>query len=107
MAVNRDTYLIYEKLPQFYDARVKQMLVVEKPTDSFKDVGGMEDIIKQVEEAVLLPFQKPELFEQIGIQPSKGLLLYGKPGVGKTLIARCIANACDCIFLSLCATQLI
>ena len=67
MAVNRDTYLIYEKLPQFYDARVKQMLVVEKPTDSFKDVGGMEDIIKQVEEAVLLPFQKPELFEQIGI----------------------------------------
>lgn len=107
IAVNKDTYLIYERLPQFYDARVKQMLVAEKPKDSFKDVGGLDTVLRQVEEAVLLPFQRPELFEQVGIQPSKGLLLYGKPGVGKTLIARCIANACDCIFLSLCATQLI
>lgn len=42
IAVNRDSYLIYERLPQFYDARVKQMLVGEKPKDNFKQVGGLD-----------------------------------------------------------------
>ena len=67
IAVNRDTFLIYEKLPNFYDARVKKMLVAERPTDSFDQVGGMENVLKQVDEAILMPFRSPHLFVQIGI----------------------------------------
>lgn len=83
------------------------MLITERPTDTFDELGGIDNIIKQVEEAILLPLEKPELFTKIGIKPSKGVILYSKPGLGKTKIARCIANRANSIFLSLCATELI
>ena len=68
---------------------------------------GKRRSLKEIEEAVILPLEKPELFKEIGIKPSKGLILYSKPGLGKTKIARCIANRANSIFISLCATELI
>jgi transitional endoplasmic reticulum ATPase len=60
---------------------------------AFQDIGGLEEAIRKVVEMVLLPAEHPEVFEQLGIRPPKGILLYGPPGIGKTLLARAIANA--------------
>ena len=83
------------------------MLIENKPEDTFDELGGIDNIIKEIEEAIILPLEKPHLFKEIGIKPSKGLILYSKPGLGKTKIARCIANRANSIFISLCATELI
>ncbi|MFH1073398.1 MAG: AAA family ATPase [Nanoarchaeota archaeon] len=59
---------------------------------SYEDVGGLEDEIKKVREMVELPLKHPEIFERLGIEPPKGVLLHGPPGTGKTLLAKAVAN---------------
>ncbi|MFT4326902.1 MAG: AAA family ATPase, partial [Candidatus Woesearchaeota archaeon] len=59
---------------------------------SYEDIGGMDDEISKIREMVELPLKHPELFEQLGIEPPKGVLLHGPPGTGKTLLARAVAN---------------
>lgn len=59
---------------------------------SYEDIGGMDEEIKKIREMVELPLKHPELFEQLGIEPPKGVLLHGPPGTGKTLLARAVAN---------------
>lgn len=62
------------------------------PETSFDDVGGIDDIITQIREVIELPIKKPELFDHLGISPYRGILLWGEPGNGKTLIAKAIAH---------------
>lgn len=107
IAVNKDTYFIYERLPNTFDGRVKAMEVVDRPVDTFDDLGGVARQVKELQEAMLLPLTKPHLFREMGIQATRGALLWGPPGGGKTAAARALANACNCCFLQLCATQLI
>lgn len=107
VAVNRDTYFLYEKLPAAFDSRVRVMEVTTKPKDTFEDLGGIDPQIAQIKESFLLPLQRPDLLKKIGIKASKGVLLYGSPGTGKTAVARALANAADCSFLQLTATQLV
>lgn len=107
VAANKDTFFVYERLPQMFDTRVKQMEVVERPTDTFDDLGGIGQQISELKEALLLPLERPDLFKKVGIRPCKGVLLYGVPGSGKTACARALANAANCAYLQLCATQLI
>ena len=62
------------------------------PTITYEDIGGLHDAIQKIREMVELPLRHPELFTRIGIDPPKGVLLYGPPGSGKTLLARAVAN---------------
>ncbi|CAI5735260.1 unnamed protein product [Hyaloperonospora brassicae] len=107
VGVNKDSYLILEKLPSEYDSRVKAMEVDEKPTEEYSDIGGLDKQIQELVEAVVLPMTHKERFDAIGIQPPKGVLLHGPPGTGKTLLARACAKQTDAIFLKLAAPQLV
>ena len=67
---------------------------VEVPNVTWDDVGGLEGVKRELQEVVQYPVEFPEKFEKFGMQPSKGVLFYGPPGCGKTLLAKAIANEC-------------
>lgn len=76
-------------------------VLVEIPKTSWEDVGGLDDVKKILHEAIELPIDDPGSFERLGIKPPKGVLLYGAPGTGKTLIARAVANVSKANFISI------
>jgi 26S proteasome regulatory subunit T5 len=88
VGVNKDSYIVLEKLPAEFDSRVKAMEVDERPQEDYTDIGGLDKQIQELIEAVVLPMTHAEKFESIGIRAPKGVLLYGPPGTGKTLLAR-------------------
>jgi transitional endoplasmic reticulum ATPase len=71
------------------------------PTITYEDIGGLHDAIQKIREMVELPLRHPELFTRIGIEPPKGVLLYGPPGSGKTLLARAVANESGASFTAI------
>merc|ERR1712183_1178682 len=107
VGTNKDSYLVLEKLPTEFDSRVKAMEVDERPTEQYSDIGGLDKQIQELIEAVVLPMTHKERFQQIGIQPPKGVLMYGPPGTGKTLLARACAAQTKSTFLKLAGPQLI
>lgn len=107
VGVNKDSYLILDLLPAEYDSRVKAMEVDERPTEQYNDIGGLDKQIEELIEAVVLPMTHKDKFEQLGIQPPKGVLLYGPPGTGKTLLARACAAQTKSTFLKLAGPQLV
>lgn len=72
---------------------VEQLLTPEIPDTTYEDIGGLDAQIAQVRDAIELPFTHPELYRAYGLRPPKGILLYGPPGSGKTLIAKAVANS--------------
>ena len=107
VGVNKDSYIILEKLPTEFDQRVKAMEVDEKPQEDYTDIGGLDKQIQELIEAVVLPMTQAERFTNIGIRAPKGILLYGPPGTGKTLLARACAKNTDAIYLKLAGPQLV
>ena len=107
VGVNKDTYLIYEKLPTEYDSRVRVMELDTKPTEKYSDMGGVDKQIQELEEAIVFPLEKKHLFEAIGIKPPKGVLMFGPPGTGKTMLARAVAARVNATFLKLAGSQLV
>lgn len=107
VGVNKDSYILLEKLPTEFDQRVKAMEVDEKPTEDYTDIGGLDKQIQELIEAVVLPMTHAEKFTTIGIRAPKGVLLYGPPGTGKTLLARACAKNTDAIFMKLAGPQLV
>jgi 26S proteasome regulatory subunit T5 len=83
VGVNKDTYLIFEKLPDEFDQRVKAFEMEEKPTESYSDIAGCDEQIQELIEAVVLPMTHKDMFQTIGIKPPKGVLLHGPPGMYK------------------------
>ncbi len=71
------------------------------PRTNYEDIGGLHDEIQRVREMVELPLRHPELFQRLGIEPPKGVLLHGPPGCGKTLLARAVANESEANFYSI------
>lgn len=68
---------------------------------SYEDIGGLEDVIQKLREMIELPLRYPEIFEKLGVEAPKGLLLYGPPGTGKTMLAKAVANETDAHFIHL------
>ncbi len=71
------------------------------PRTTYEDIGGLHEEIQRVREMVELPLRHPELFQRLGIEPPKGVLLHGPPGCGKTLLARAVANESEANFFSI------
>jgi proteasome regulatory subunit len=86
---------------------VEQFVILEKPTVTFKDVGGLKFEEQEIKEVIELPLKKPELFKKIGIKPPKGVLLYGPPGTGKTLLAKAVANSTNSTFIQIVGSELV
>lgn len=89
------------------DPLVSVMKVEKAPLESYADIGGLEEQIQEIKEAVELPLTHPELYEEMGIQPPKGVILYGCPGTGKTLLAKAVANQTSATFLRVVGSELI
>ncbi|SDX84022.1 CDC48 family AAA ATPase [Halobellus clavatus] len=70
----------------------------DTPNVAYEDIGGLDRELEQVREMIELPMRHPELFQRLGIEPPKGVLLHGPPGTGKTLIAKAVANEIDASF---------
>ena len=87
VSLNQDSLAVVEVLPSKKEADIMAMEIEEKPDINYNDIGGLENAIVEIKETVELPIKKPELFEEIGIDPPKGILLYGPPGTGNTLLA--------------------
>lgn len=83
------------------------MKLDKAPTESYSDIGGLEQQIQEIKESVELPLTHPELYEEMGIKPPKGVILYGAPGTGKTLLAKAVANQTSATFLRIVGSELI
>merc|ERR1719367_2235154 len=81
--------------------------VVEVPNVTWDDIGGLEGVKRELQEVVQYPVEFPEKFEKFGMSPSKGVLFYGPPGCGKTLLAKAIANECQANFISIKGPELL
>lgn len=78
---------------------VKKLEQKKIPTVTYEDIGGLHEEIKKIREMIEYPMRHPELFERLGIEPPKGVLLHGPPGTGKTLLAKAVANEAGANFL--------
>jgi transitional endoplasmic reticulum ATPase len=81
--------------------------VVEVPNISWADIGGLEGVKNELRELVQYPIEHPEKFEKFGMSPSRGVLFYGPPGCGKTLLAKAVANECQANFISVKGPELL
>ncbi|CDW60659.1 cell division cycle protein [Trichuris trichiura] len=81
--------------------------VVETPTTTWNDIGGLEAVKKELQELVQFPVEHPEKYLKFGMQPSRGVLFYGPPGCGKTLLAKAIAHECQANFISIKGPELL
>jgi transitional endoplasmic reticulum ATPase len=85
-----------ELLPEHLEAKEREIIEV-----TYDDLGGIKPVVDKVREMIELPLKHPELFDRLGIDPPKGVLLHGAPGTGKTLLARAVANESEAYFTSI------
>ncbi|MDR2831133.1 MAG: proteasome-activating nucleotidase [Methanobrevibacter sp.] len=107
VALNQQTFGVVEVLPSEKDPIVNSMEVEEKPNISYETIGGLNEQIVEIKETVELPLKKPDLFKKIGIEPPKGVLLFGPPGTGKTLLAKAVAHETNATFIKVVASEFV
>ncbi|CAK9783766.1 putative 26S proteasome regulatory subunit 4 [Cutaneotrichosporon oleaginosum] len=105
--LHHKTHSIVGVLADDADPMVSVMKLDKAPTESYADIGGLETQIQEIKESVELPLTHPELYEEMGIRPPKGVILYGVPGTGKTLLAKAVANQTSATFLRIVGSELI
>ncbi|HVM45649.1 MAG TPA: proteasome-activating nucleotidase [Candidatus Thermoplasmatota archaeon] len=107
VSLNQQSLSVVGVLPASLDPAVYGAEVIDAPSVTYGDVGGMKAQISEIREAVELPMLRPELFAQVGIDPPKGVLLHGPPGTGKTLIAKAVAHHTNATFIKLAGSELV
>ena len=90
LTVETRSGFVFERIPR---SEVEELVLEEVPDIAYEDIGGLGSQIEQIRDAVELPFAHPELFREHGLRAPKGVLLYGPPGCGKTLIAKAVARS--------------
>jgi proteasome regulatory subunit len=86
---------------------VEKYVIIEKPQENWKDIGGLGEEINELKEVIELPLKNPGLFKKVGIKPPKGVLLHGPPGTGKTLLAKAVAHSTDATFIQVVGSELV
>jgi proteasome regulatory subunit len=107
VAMNQQSFAVIDLLPWEKDPAVVTMEIEERPTVTYSDIGGLEEQIQEIKETVELPLLHPELFEKVGIEPPKGVLLFVPPGTGKTLLAKAVAHETNSTFIRLIGSELV
>jgi proteasome regulatory subunit len=107
VSLNQQTLAVVGVLPPSTDPLVYGAEVITRPDVGYDDVGGMKAAVREIREAVELPLTQPELFQRIGIDPPKGVLLFGLPGTGKTLLAKAVAHHTNATFIRLAGSELV
>lgn len=107
VALNQNNLTVVNVFPAKKDKNVSAMEIDEKPDVTYADIGGLDTQITEIKETVELPIKNPEIFEEIGIDPPKGILLYGPPGTGKTLLAKAVANETNATFIKIVASEFV
>ncbi|MBI2666486.1 proteasome-activating nucleotidase [Candidatus Woesearchaeota archaeon] len=105
--VDQKSLNVVEKVNTSSNFDVERFVIIDKPKETWEKVGGLPEQIKEIKEVIELPLTKPELFEKIGIQPPKGVLLHGPPGTGKTLLAKAVAQSTNATFIEVVASELV
>jgi len=99
--------IITEQTEVVFDPEAVEVKDELVPEVTYEDIGGLDDEVKKVREMVELPLKHPEIFERLGIEAPKGVLLHGPPGTGKTLLARAVAGEAGVAFLSMSGSDFI
>ncbi|MGC9121446.1 MAG: AAA family ATPase, partial [Thermogladius sp.] len=107
VALNQRGSTIVDVLPEYEDPYVQSFEVIERPEVTYNDIGGLKEQIRELREVVELPLKDPDLFREVGIEPPKGVLLYGPPGCGKTLLAKAVAREAEATFISIVGSELV
>ena len=98
---------IIRKIEHFIEDDIEKFVIIEKPKITYNDIGGLDEQLREIKEVIELPLLHPELFERVGIDPPKGILLFGHPGTGKTLLAKAVANYTHCTFIEIVGSELV
>ena len=106
VAIN-DSFAIQTLLSDETDARAQAMEIDASPDVTYDDIGGIDDQVREVREAVEDPLERPEMFREVGIDPPAGVLLHGPPGTGKTMLAKAVANHTDATFIKMAGSELV
>lgn len=93
--LNHKVHAVVGVLNDDVDPMVTVMKLEKAPQETYADIGGLDQQIQEIKESVELPLTHPEYYEEMGIRPPKGVILYGLPGTGKTLLAKAVANQLD------------
>ncbi len=107
VGIEKKKYKISLPLPPKIDPSVSLMTVEERPDVTYNEIGGYKEQIDKLREVLELPLLNPQIFNQLGIDPPKGVMLYGPPGTGKTLTARAVANRTDACFIRISGCELV
>ena len=107
VALNQQSFAVMFVLPASRDPAVFGMEIDDVPDVDFDQIGGLDYQISEIRDVVELPLKRPELFKRVGIDPPKGVLLYGSPGTGKTLLAKAVAQSTEASFLRVVGSELV
>jgi len=107
VALHKQSSALVDVLPPESDSSIQILQAGEKPDVTYQDIGGLDIQKQEIREAVELPLTHPELYEQIGIDPPRGVLLYGPPGTGKTMMAKAVANHTKASFIRVVGSEFV
>ncbi len=107
VALNKQTLAVMGVLPASLDPLVAASEIVDKPSVTYADIGGLTEQIREIREAVEFPLLRAELYRKVGVDPPKGVLLIGSPGTGKTMVAKAVAHHTHATFIRLVGSELV
>merc|ERR1712154_735992 len=107
VALHRHAHSVVDILPPEADSTVNQLAMSEKPNVTYQDIGGLDVQKQEMKEAVELPLTHPHLYQQIGIDPPRGVLMWGPPGTGKTMMAKAVANNTTAAFIRVVGSEFV